>query len=258
MTTKIEFEGIDNFRDFGGYGAAAGGKVTAGRLFRSANHAYATEKDLADLRDLGVEVIIDLRRRRERDREPSRRWEGFAGKVIENDIDGPEHDWADALKAAGTINADWFFRDSLEFYRAAPHAERMIDLFGRYFHALAETEGAIVVHCAAGKDRTGMLCALTHHIAGVHRDDTMADYLATNDEARMEKRVAFLGPWIKELTGVTLDDAALRQAVSVNEAFLAEAFKAMTERHGSVDGYLEQALGVDAPLRERIAARILG
>ena len=60
-------------------------------------------------------------------------------------------------------------------------------------------------------------------------DDTMADYLATNDEARMEKRTSFLGPWIKELTGVTLSDAALRQAVSVNEAFLAEAFKAVTQ-----------------------------
>ena len=257
MTTKIEFEAIDNFRDFGGYATSCGRGVKAGRLFRSANHAYATDKDLTDLRSLGVEVIIDLRRRRERDREPSRRWEGFTGTVIENDIDGPEHDWADALKAAGSIDADWFFRDSLEFYRAAPHAERMVDLFSRYFHAIAQTEGAVVVHCAAGKDRTGMICALTHHIAGVHRDDTMADYLATNDEARMEKRTSFLGPWIKELTGVTLSDAALRQAVSVNEAFLAEAFKAMTERHGSVDGYLEQVLGVDSVLRERISGRIL-
>jgi protein-tyrosine phosphatase len=258
MTTKIQFEAIENFRDFGGYGTSCGRGVRAGRLFRSANHAYATDGDLANLRAMGVEVIIDLRRRREREREPSRRWEGFAGKVIENDIDGPEHDWADALKAATTIDAGWFFRDSLDFYRAAPHAERMVDLFGRYFHTLAETEGSIVVHCAAGKDRTGMICALTHHIAGVHRDDTMTDYLATNDEARMEHKITFLGPWIQQLTGVTLSDAALRQAVSVHESFLAEAFAAMTERHGSVDGYLEQVLGVDAALRERIAARILG
>ena len=103
-----------------------------------------------------------------------------------------------------------------------------------------------------------MICALTHHIAGVHRDDTMADYLATNDEARMAKKIGFLGPWITELTGRVLDDAALRQAVSVNEAFLAEAFKVMEDQHGGVDAYLEQVLGVDAALRARIEARILG
>ncbi|MBA4013550.1 MAG: protein-tyrosine-phosphatase [Phenylobacterium sp.] len=256
--TTIKFEAIDNFRDFGGYGTACGRGLKAGQLFRSANHAYATDGDLAGLRDLGVGVIVDLRRRREREREPSRRWEGFAGAVIENDIDGPEHDWADALKAAPSVNADWFFNDSLEFYRAAPHAERMIDLFSRYFATLASTEGAVVVHCAAGKDRTGMICALTHHIAGVHRDDTMADYLATNDAAAIDKRVEFLGPWIRDLTGVTVDDAGLRQAVSVNEAFLAEAFAAMTESHGTVDRYLEKVLGVDRALRGKIEARILG
>ena len=46
-------------------------------------------------------------------------------------------------------------------------------------------------------------------------------------------------------------------AVSVHEAFLAEAFAVMTERHGSVDNYLAEVLGVDATLRDAIAARIL-
>ena len=105
MNRHIDFEGIENFRDFGGYDTACGRGLKAGRLFRSANHAYATDGDLAALRDLGVGVIVDLRRRREREREPSRRWEGFAGAVIENDIDGPEHDWADALKAASSVTS---------------------------------------------------------------------------------------------------------------------------------------------------------
>ena len=256
--TNINFDGIENFRDFGGYATASGQRLQNGRLFRSANHAYATDEDLAKLRDLGVSVIVDLRRRREREREPSRRWEGFAGQVIENDIDGTYADWAEALTTAERIDAGWFYEDSLGYYHRAPHEPRHVDLFRRYFQTLAEADGALVVHCAAGKDRTGMICALTHHIAGVHRDDTMADYLATNDEARMAKKIGFLGPWITELTGRVLDDAALRQAVSVNEAFLAEAFKVMEDQHGGVDAYLEQVLGVDAALRARIEARILG
>ena len=59
--TDINFDGIENFRDFGGYATASGHKLAAGRLFRSANHAYATDEDLAKLRDLGVAVIVDLR-----------------------------------------------------------------------------------------------------------------------------------------------------------------------------------------------------
>lgn len=256
--TELSFDGIENFRDFGGYSTASGRRLAAGRLYRSANHAYASDDDLAKLRDLGVRVIVDLRRPRERDREPSRRWDGFSGEVIQNDLEGQYADWAEALVTGETIDAAWFFRDSLAYYERAPHEPRHIDLFRRYFQALADAEGAMVVHCAAGKDRTGMLCALTHHIAGVHRDDTMADYLATNDERRMAGKIGFLGPWIADLTGQVLDDAALRQAVSVNEAFLAKAFEVMQAVHGSTDAYLESVLGVDAALRARIERRILG
>ncbi|UTP39242.1 tyrosine-protein phosphatase [Phenylobacterium sp. LH3H17] len=259
MTAKhIEFEGIENFRDFGGYATACGRGLKAGRLFRSANHAYATDEDLAKLRDLGVTLIVDLRRRREREREVSRRWDGFSGTVIENDIDGTYADWQEAMAQADSIDADWFYNDSLAYYRRAPHEPRHVDLYARYFQALAETDGALVVHCAAGKDRTGLICAFTHHIAGVHRDDTLADYLATNDEARMARKTNFLGPWIKDLTGHSVDDAGLRRAVSVDEAYLAEALAVIDKNHGSVDRYLEEVLGVDAELRAKIEARILG
>lgn len=258
MTRIIAFDGIENFRDFGGYDTACGRGVKAGVLYRSANHAYATEADLKRLQEMGVKTIVDLRRRRERDREPSKRWDGFAEAVIENDLEGVEHDWAEALKASATVDAEWFRADSLDFYTRAPYAERHVELFRRYFRALAENDGAVVVHCAAGKDRTGFICALTHHIAGVHRDDTLADYLATNNEDRMAHRMGFLGPWVKDLTGITLDDAALRQAVSVHESFLERAFAEVAENHGTVDRYLEEVLEVDAGLRGKIEARILG
>ena len=76
----------------------------------------------------------------------------------------------------------------LDYYTAAPFAPRHLDLFSRYFRALAEAEGPVLIHCAAGKDRTGVLAALTHSLAGVHRDDMLADYLLTNDPVRMAAR----------------------------------------------------------------------
>ena len=57
MTRHIDFDGIDNFRDFGGYATACGRGVKAGQLFRSANHHRATDADLQRLRDLGVAVM---------------------------------------------------------------------------------------------------------------------------------------------------------------------------------------------------------
>jgi protein tyrosine/serine phosphatase len=254
----MQFDAIENFRDFGGYDTACGRGLKRGRLYRSANHSYATDEDLARLKALGVSAIVDLRRPMERAREPSRRWADFAGQVVENDHETPHADWSTMLKQAPAIDAAWFYEDSLAFYRAAPYEARHVDLFSRWFHTLAEADGAVLVHCAAGKDRTGMICALTHHLAGVHRDDTLADFLKTNDPARQAKRIEFLGPWIQDLTGRVVAEDALRVAVRVDEAYLAAAFAEIEARSGSTDAYLRDVLGVDDALRAKIEARIMG
>jgi protein tyrosine/serine phosphatase len=252
------FETIENFRDFGGYPTACGRGLKRGLLYRSANHAYASDADLEKLREMGVSVIVDLRRPMERQREPARRWADFDAHVVENEDEVPHKDWSVMLQHAPELDANWFFEDSLAFYRSGPYEARHIDLFRRYFHKLGETDGAVLVHCAAGKDRTGMICALTHQLAGVRREHTYEDFLATNDPARQAKRIEFLGPWIKDLTGRTVTEDALRVAVSVNEAYLAAALDQIEATSGSVDAYLEGVLGVDKALRDRIEARILG
>jgi protein tyrosine/serine phosphatase len=257
MTRHIDFEGIENFRDFVGYGASDGRTVKPGVLYRSANHTYATEADLQRMRELGVAAIIDLRRPDERTREPSKRWAGFQGQVVENDIESAHADWAETMKGV-TLTPQWFLDDGVAYYRRGPFEARHIDLWSRYFRTLAEAPGAIVVHCAAGKDRTGMICALTHHIAGVHPDDIMADFLETNNEERMARKMSFLGPWLRETVGQTVSDDALRVAVGVHADYLNTALGVIRERHGSIDAYLAEVLGVDETLRERLYERLLG
>jgi len=256
MIRHIDFDGIENFRDFGGYDTKSGHKLQRGLLYRSANHAYASDADLERMRDLGLAAIIDLRRTEERKREPSKRWPGFGAAVIENDILSDHADWIEAMRGA-QVDAQWFLADGLGYYRRAPFEARHIDLYTRYFQILASASGPIVVHCAAGKDRTGLICALTHHLLGVHPDDIMADYLLTNDESRIARKMAFLGPWLRDTAGQSVDEAGLRVAVSVNAAYLETAFDVIRQAHGSLDRYLSDALGVDAALHERLEARLL-
>jgi protein tyrosine/serine phosphatase len=161
------------------------------------------------------------------------------------------------MKTVDVVDAEWFRQDGMGYYRIAPHQARHIDLFRRYFRLLADVEGPIVVHCAAGKDRTGLICALTHHVAGVSADDIMADYLLTNDEVRLARKMSFLGPWLRDTVGKTVDDEALRVAVSVHPQYLETAFGVIREAHGSLDGYLRDVLGVDDALRERLHTRLL-
>jgi protein tyrosine/serine phosphatase len=257
MSRHIDFEGIENFRDFGGYDTRHGRPLKRGLLYRSANHAYATDADLERMADLNLAAIIDLRRPEERTREPSRRWPGFGAAVVENDILSDHPDWAEMMRGVEQVDADWFFQDALGYYRMAPFQERHFDLFSRYFRTLAEADGPVVVHCAAGKDRTGMICALTHHLAGVSHDDIMADFLLTNDEARQARKMSFLGPWLRDTCGQTVGEDALRVAVSVHPQYLETAFETIRERYGSLDAYLTEALGVDEALRERLHARLL-
>lgn len=256
MTRHLDFDGIHNFRDFGGYATACGRRLKTGRLFRSANHHRASDADLQRMRALGLAAIVDLRQPDERAREPSRRWDGFACDLVQNDLVENHLDFIGLLQSSD-LSAGWFHGHSTDFYARAPYEPRHVDLFRRYFQALDRSDGAILVHCAAGKDRTGLICALTHHIGGVHPDDILGDYLLTNDETRLAQKMSFMGPWLERVLGRRASDEALRVAVSVHPDYLERAFAVIGERDGSLDSYLERTLGLDAELRERLRERLI-
>jgi protein-tyrosine phosphatase len=256
MDRHIPLEGITNFRDFGGY-VAGGRRLKRGVLYRSAQHSRATDADLAQLAGLGVKVVVDLRRTSEREREPSRRWDGFDAEVIESDVSrGEAGDWR-SFMADGDITYEACHRYMVHFYEGMPFLPRHVDLYSRYFQALADSDGAMVVHCAAGKDRTGVICALTHHLAGVGDEDLVEDYMLTNKAQNIEARLPAIREAIAKDTGQQPSENALRAILSVSPDFLESALTAMKARHGSLDGYLEQVLGVDAGMRQRIHAKLL-
>jgi protein tyrosine/serine phosphatase len=133
---------------------------------------------------------------------------------------------------------------------------RLVDLGRRYFDTLATLEGGLVVHCAAGKDRTGLIVALTHALAGVRRDDIIADYLLSNDSDRFR---AYGALWAKEMEaqrgrGPDLDTMAY--VMSAQPEWLERSFEVIAESHGDVGVYLRDVLGVDDAKRARIERRL--
>src|SRR5258708_21155032 len=92
MTRHLALEGVENFRDLGGYATASGARLRARRLYRSASHGKATDADLAAIAALEIAVVVDLRRKHERLRDPSRRPDGFAAEVVERDAPGEEEE----------------------------------------------------------------------------------------------------------------------------------------------------------------------
>jgi protein-tyrosine phosphatase len=255
MTRHIPLEGVDNFRDFGGYATRHGRPMKTGRLFRSASHARATDADLEVIAALGIGVVVDLRRMQERQRDPSRRHPAFAGVVIENDDDEADS-WHEHIRTSD-LSAASFQEYITGYYRASPFVPRHVDLFRRYFQALDDADGPLLIHCAAGKDRTGVLAALTHHIVGVHSDDIVADYLLTNDPERFARRLPLVRAAVREISGRDAEDAGLLAAMGVEAAYLETAFQAIEAEAGGLDAYLDQVLGVSPSVRERIVVKLL-
>ncbi|HEY5289220.1 MAG TPA: tyrosine-protein phosphatase [Caulobacteraceae bacterium] len=257
MIRHLPLEGVENFRDFGGYATASGRRLRAGRLFRSASHGRATDADLEAIAALEIAVVIDLRRREERERDPSRRHGAFAGEVIVSDIGEEEVDSWVAHMTAPDLSEASVHAYLLGYYAQAPLNPRIAHLYRRYFERLSRAGGPMLIHCAAGKDRTGILVALTHHLAGVHPDDMMADYLATNDPERIARRLPMVAESIRELSGREPPEAAVRVAMGVAPDYLHAAWAAMAGRHGDVDGYLERELGIDKARRAALEERLL-
>ena len=254
---SLAFEGVDNFRDFGGYAAADGRRIRLGRLYRSAHHGRASDADLVLLGGLGLRTIVDLRRPEERLREPCRRWAPFGASVIENDLSEAPADAYDAYLHAGDLTLESNRAFLVDYYRHAPLKTRHIDLYARYFKALGEGDGPVLIHCAAGKDRTGVLAALTHHILGVEYADSLADYLLTNDPKRIARRMPLFAQYVQDQTGRRPSEDFMRATMGVEALYLDTAFATIKARYGSVDAYLEQALGVDAALKARITEYLL-
>lgn len=252
----VSTQGIHNFRDYGGWPTRDGGPVRTGLLYRSGQHVGATDDDLAAIAALDIRTVIDLRGTSERNCNPCRRVEGWNGEVVfyegETSSSPPHEDIGDDVPTAA------YARDRMmAVYTRMPRNPAMIDMFTRYLRVLDEREGASLVHCFAGKDRTGVAAMLLLHVLGVSEEEQLAEFLLTNAAPTMGVLRAQSLPGIEERLGRALDEGAVRALLEVHEDYLATFIAEATKDYGSLDAYLERALGVDDAMRARLRTRFV-
>ncbi len=159
---RLPGEGVTNCRDLGGYPCADGSVTRFGRLYRFGLPKQATQADIRLFRELGIRRILDLRSSFEIKR---------GGSVFAS-----LSDFAYQATPLYKVNPT-FIRKSKELWNIY---QLSVDLFQEQyrlaFSFLLSCDGPAAFHCHAGKDRTGILSALLLELAGVGREDIIADY----------------------------------------------------------------------------------
>lgn len=255
----LHLDGIRNFRDYGGYATADGATVRRRVLWRSGHHHEATPQDLDKVAALGLTAVIDLRGDSERALYPCARHPEFGAAVLYEPGETASLAGAAAHESAGAgVRTGAEARAAMILLnQGMPWRPVLVESMKLYFAELAAGRGPSLLHCVAGKDRTGLAASLTHHILGVHPDDAMADYLLTNVANDVSQRLALRATTVRARYGPEMDDEAVVALMSVAPEYIAAGHAAIRERHGTFDRYLEEILGVGPERRAAIRANLL-
>lgn len=239
MDRWVELDGVVNMRDLGGLPTHGGGSIQPRRLLRSDNLQDLTERDIRRMvGDLGVSDIVDLRSELELSTEgpgPLRTVEtlrhhhhslfGERGKTVT-----AEQALALTSPREGAVrDASYWAGHYLNYVRNRP------DSISAALDIVANGTGAVVVHCAAGKDRTGTLVAMALDVAGVPHDHIVADYALSSQ--RTEQIIARL--ITRDLYAAALRSQRPGEQASHPES-MALILSTLADEFGGTAGWLRQ------------------
>ena len=250
---RLPLEGAWNFRDIGGY-PVGDRRVRWGRVYRSSRLSQLSDADCDRLRTLDITLVCDLRRAPGRLAAPSRLDFGNPS-VVQAPATTRAADEFENMFAGGERRLSEYRAVLTEGYRQL--ARDNCDSWSKVVHALIDApEGAAIVHCSAGQDRTGMLIAILLLALGVDEETVVDDYCLTASfgppDAEFEAMIAEAATKGNEPVGTN----ELRKILEPTPELLKASFEAMRDDHGSIEGYLRESLGLAGnditALRERL------
>ena len=256
MDRSIPFEKLINFRDLGGMTGADGRKIKPGMIIRGGNLHGASEKDIEKLSEM-LDLIVDFRT------------EGEIAEQPDPEIPGVEYWHLPVLatltegvsreKEADKNSFQKFMMDpqGAEDYMKKTYAHMAVSEFALSQQKLLlerllnPGRKAVLFHCTAGKDRTGGFASIFEAILGVDKDDILEDYLLTNEASKenIDRMIAHITsrPGLDKERVIPALQAMFGARESYFNAFMEEAERV----YGSLDGFMEKALGIGEEEKNR-------
>lgn len=245
----MTLEGACNVRDLGGLPTVDGHRTRSGVLLRSDNLQDLTPADVHCLQGLGVATVLDLRTTAEVE---------FTGEgplravgMTHHHLDLIPHGFEGRPLVAATIPDETAGENAMDHFYIdyVKHAPTAV---ATALRTIADPRsGAVVVHCAAGKDRTGVVVAVALSLVGVARDAIVADYARTDERIQgIRDRLLATPLYAEGLSKRTLD--SMRPHAENMERFLDR----VDREYGGVHG-LAMTIGVDEETVARLSRRLI-
>ncbi|MCA9981524.1 MAG: tyrosine-protein phosphatase, partial [Anaerolineales bacterium] len=243
-----------NLRDIGGYQTASGQQVRWGRIFRSGDLSNLSEADLAYLQQLDFQLVCDLRTSEEVEKSSNRPLGGNAHylhhPIYERDK-GDGHWVRSLLLKKGRLEDVW-----LNDVYIARFVESRAAAFGRVLTMMADPRNhPLLLHCTAGKDRTGISIALLLALLGVPDETILADYTLSN--LFYDQLLASVEADAKRLAVFGIQTADLFPILTSPASVLQETLAYIRATYGSVENYVQEKAGVTAVVIEQLRTNLL-
>jgi protein-tyrosine phosphatase len=230
----IQIPGSLNFRDFGGYLTKDGRRIRRGHLFRSGMLTDIPASATTEFADLGIGVICDMRSHDEVALYPTPDSAAFDCQVHIPISPGTSQSLRASMEQMQNSATE-----RVHFMREITReiAREHVAAYALVLRALVETQRGFLIHCMAGKDRTGFGAAVIKLTLGVSKSLIMHDYLLTNQASDLITRTRSR---MKE-QGHSIDESTLKIMTGVEQGYLEAALEEIDQHFGGLDGYLEAA-----------------
>ncbi len=258
----IHLKGTTNTRDIGGYQTSNLSILRGGQIIRSDKLSKLTAKDFQKLEDIGLKTVIDLRTDKEHDESPTV-WKGHnPPQFFHFPVGDANNEWFTAqrkMMKRNRFNEEQSLEHMVEGYRMI--AEEGTTSYQKLMEVvLDESNWPVLIHCNAGKDRSGVGVALILEALGVDRETIMEEYLLTNEISRIEDKAVFLSKESKNSSrgnrfSKGTSASAWLPIVGVRVEMLEAFYASVDEKYGSMDAFLTE-LGVDKDARLALAASL--
>ncbi len=255
--------GALNFRDLGGIRTSDGHVLRSGMIFRSGELSHLTASDFDALSPLHIRYVFDLRTDSERTAAPTH-WTGDQASMMPISVGFPASE--DPSQSMKRIFANGTGPDQVKDGMKAITVQIALDgapEIGTILHDLASGDEPAIIHCTAGKDRTGIVTAVLLRVLGVPQATVAADYLRSNDAvpaqmARLHAAATATATYAAAANPLaSLPPESIKVLMGVDPSYLSAAFAAIDARYGSFDNYVAQGLKLRPSDIQKLRDRLL-